>query len=814
MTFDLSGGRRLLLAGSQLGWFWIGAGLAAMILLWVLYRAERRLVSRRAGLFLLGLRLLAASALVAALFEPIAARVYQETLRGRVVVAVDVSRSMETADPGRTEAQRTALARVLRLGPGEKAGSLSRREVARRLFDGPEAPLARLSSAHSVDAVAFARSTTPASLPALAQELRSPAKPDDPNGPETDWQPALAEAIRSTAGDAPVLGVVLLTDGRQNVPAAENVPPAVDRLAARGVPVYPILIGSTTAPRDAAIATVKAPESVYRGDVAGIEATLKIDGYPGREVAVTLERPNASPMKQVVRAPADPRSPRPSVSFRVPLEEPGTAALTLTVGPLDGDIRPDNDRRTITIQVADDKADVLLVDGEARWEFRYLRNALARDPHVSVKAVVLHPPPGGSARPTYETSLPARETASKNQPDPLGTFEAIVIGDVDPADLSAEDWSRLEWFVAERGGTLILGPGPKSWSALVGHETVRKLMPVLDTQPVAIGSSAIDPDHPALAPGVAIVPAAAALDAGSAWPMFALASESSQNRSTWAGLPRLPWVIAGRAKPGATVLATAGEDSISAAIAAQPYGLGKVLWVGTDGTWRWRHRVGDAYHHRFWGQVVRWSASERLAAGNRFVRFGPLKPRTAEGEGVRIQARIAEGVPGVTPDLLIAARIYRLDATTRRSTGEPVAIVPLTPVSGQPRTYDGSAPPLSAGAYAIRLDVPQLAESLQLDAPRAGQPIPEARLDVVVRDTSELIELAAARDPLERLATATGGRVLADHEADQLAPLIHSRTKTITRTEETPLWDQPGALILFFALLTVEWVARKRLGLP
>ncbi len=85
---------------------------------------------------------------------------------------------------------------------------------------------------------------------------------------------------------------------------------------------------------------------------------------------------------------------------------------------------------------------------------------------------------------------------------------------------------------------------------------------------------------------------------------------------------------------------------------------------------------------------------------------------------------------------------------------------------------------------------------------------------MVVRETSELIELAAARDPLERLATATGGRVLADHEADQLAPLIHSRTKTITRTEETPLWDQPAALILFFGLLTVEWVARKRLGLP
>ena len=256
---------------------------------------------------------------------------------------------------------------------------------------------------------------------------------------------------------------------------------------------------------------------------------------------------------------------------------------------------------------------------------------------------------------------------------------------MDPADLPAADWSRLEWFVAERGGTLIVGPGPKSWSALVGQETVRKLMPVIDPQPIAIDPTAIDPDHPALAPGVAIVPAAAVLDAGPSWPMFALASESSQNLSTWSSLPRLPWVIAGRPKPGATVLATASSDGSPPAIAAQPYGLGKVLWVGTDGTWRWRHRVGDAYHHRFWGQVVRWSASGKLAAGNRFVRFGPLKPRAAEGEGVRIQARIAEGVEGVTPDLLIAARIHRLDASTRRATGEAVAIFPLAPAAGQPQ---------------------------------------------------------------------------------------------------------------------------------
>ena len=57
MSFNLAGGRRLLLAGSNWGGIWIAAGVAAVVLLLVLFREERKLVSRRVGLGLLTLRL-------------------------------------------------------------------------------------------------------------------------------------------------------------------------------------------------------------------------------------------------------------------------------------------------------------------------------------------------------------------------------------------------------------------------------------------------------------------------------------------------------------------------------------------------------------------------------------------------------------------------------------------------------------------------------------------------------------------------------------------------------------------------------------
>jgi hypothetical protein len=249
-------------------------------------------------------------------------------------------------------------------------------------------------------------------------------------------------------------------------------------------------------------------------------------------------------------------------------------------------------------------------------------------------------------------------------------------------------------------------------------------------------------------------------------------------------------------------------------IAAQPYGLGKVLWVGTDSTWRWRYRVGDLYHHRFWGQVVRWAAAGKLAAGNDWVRFGPDRSRLSEGEGARLVARFADGIAGAGPEQLVVARIFKAAS----SPGEPpqahgtaVAIVPLHAIPGQPRTFAATAPALAAGRYLARLDAGHMADSLN---PGASAPPPEAALEITPRQTSELVELSAAREPLERLAAATGGGVFTAADADQLPGVLRSRVVVKTRTEETTLWDRPWSLGLFFGILTFEWVLRKRVGLP
>ncbi len=128
----------------------------------------------------------------------------------------------------------------------------------------------------------------------------------------------------------------------------------------------------------------------------------------------------------------------------------------------------------------------------------------------------------------------------------------------------------------------------------------------------------------------------------------------------------------------------------------------------------------------------------------------------------------------------------------------------MRPSPDQPLVFEGSAPALPPGSYGVKLEIPG-----RTDAPEVMAP-----LEVASEETPERVELAASRDALDRLAAPNKGRVLRDYETSELSDLLTAQVKPRTRIEPTTLWDRPVALGLFFAVLTVEWVLRKRVGLP
>jgi len=234
----------------------------------------------------------------------------------------------------------------------------------------------------------------------------------------------------------------------------------------------------------------------------------------------------------------------------------------------------------------------------------------------------------------------------------------------------------------------------------------------------------------------------------------------------------------------------------------QHYGSGQVLWIGIDSTWRWRHLVGDKYHHRFWGQVGRWAADNKATAGNEFVKFGPERTDVEVGQDAIIRARWTRAFLRRFPKLKAKAKIFR---TGDKHPTKPFATLPLVPAETRPLVHEARAVSLPAGDYHIKLVVHKA---------DLGPDEISAQLYVNEQPTLELSDLSSNRELLTQLADASHGELFYPDELQKLSERFQNPQLSTTIHQEIALWDHWLILLLFFGLLTAEWVIRKLNGLP
>jgi hypothetical protein len=466
--------------------------------------------------------------------------------------------------------------------------------------------------------------------------------------------------------------------------------------------------------------------------------------------------------------------------------------------------------------VTHDKIKVLLVDGEARWEYHYLANALLREKTIVLDRVVfLQPRVGQVPEPRLEEiGNPWRQLPQLKDDgdDPLRKYDCILIGDVLPEHLPVAERRRLERYVGEHGGTIILSAGkramPLAFYEKDTDDPLAKLLPI--SEPRAVNPQAGFP--------------LTLTQLGQRTPFLQLDADPQASAERWAELPLHEWGVIGRARPGAEVLAFLPDDAEPAAdteavdrrrglVVRQNYGFGRVLFVGVDSTWRWRYRVGDLYHHRVWGQVIRWAASDKLLpAGNRFVRYGSRQPVYRHGEQVEIAVRLSEEVPALQPGAVAQARIIPEGKA-------PTALVPLTPSGNRPRLLEGKAPELPAGGYRIELDIPDVKSKLDVPADPEEEKVPRRdTFTVKPPDDAEMFDLATNWTLLENLAARSKGEVFTPETVDQLVERLARQVVRQAKREPQRLW-QDAPLVWWFlgivlALLTLEWIGRKLAGLP
>lgn len=861
---------------ADLGTHW-QMGLLALLLLvplglilW-LCRYELRLVSRgqAAGLLTLRLLILVVLWLIVGL-QPHMAGIHVEETPSRVRVALDLSTSMEVTDEQRLPAEKLRLARALKLdgatdrptdtlldewvrqyesGRSEPdwlasnesfadrddreritqqrrrwhdqtlaaVDALSRQAVMARILsaDGIRL-LERLTERHQVEIVGFHQQST-ALLPDQLFEKLSGGKSRQETV-ATDLRQPLSDI--ASGRDRPLLGIVLFSDGQHNV----GTPP-YDRameLGRQRIPIYPVLIGSREPPRDLMILDVQAPAKVFKNATAPIEIRCKVTSLPAQELTVEMQfdgKPVRPEHRKVLQHQG--KDDIYTVSFQAKMEEIGTHALSIKATSKDKkEITLANNRATRILRVAEDKAQVLLIDGEARWEYSYLANALARDPTIHLERVVFTQPRIDMIKDDFlekaglpRTKLPAVKT-EKDAVDPLMNYDCILLGDVSPEQLPLADRRRLEKFVAERGGTLILLAGkrymPLAFAATgnSNDDPLAKLLPITE------------PRIYAKEKGFTLHVTAE----GKQRPFLQL--QPDQPASPWPDLPKHYWGIVGKRKPAASVLLTpqpglkelrAKDESDTGIFLQQNYGAGRVLFVGLDSTWRWRYRVGDAYHHRFWGQLARWAAADKLLpAGNSFVRYGPREPVYAAGQDVELAVRVSDGLPALKDVSPARAKLFR-----KRDDGteELIAVVPLAVNPRQPNLLEATVRELAAGVYRMEPDIPAYREHLTTpDATKKKGAQQSDLFRILPPEHGEMLDLATNVSLMQSLAASSDGKLYTPLDVDQLPDRLARRIERKEHREESKPWqDEPMVWWLLgtlLSLLTLEWGWRKWLDLP
>jgi hypothetical protein len=784
----------------------LAAGLAAG--LWVLYRREVRLVPRRLAVTLLALRLAAVVAVfLTAASDPTLVTVTSVEVPSRVLIAVDTSDSLRVADPQRPFDEQQRIGAALSLF---NTGDVPRLKLAERILtpDGADL-LGELAKKHAVELIAFDQTVRP--LPHDPFELKRALDADRLLGADatssqlvyTDMKLPVTRAGESASDTATskLVGVVLLTDGRHNW--GDSPLGRVQEFAARGLPVYPVALAPPVAPADVAVVAAQPQAStVFKGSTVPVEVSVRVSGWPAGPIDVTLQGPPDErgeprpPATETIRHNGQDQTYQ--FALKAKLDTPGPQSLVVTAKSDSApDKFPSNNARTARVNVVKDRARVLLVDGEARWEFHYLHTCLGRDENMDVRSVVFRQPRITAAT---DDDLKKFGTPARTLPEPdvIAGYDCLVLGDVEPGQV--KDWGWLEKYVAEDGGTLVVVAGKRSVPVAYQDEAnpLRRLLPL--TAPAEYQEK--NGFHVTLAP-----------DGQRSW-FLQLGDTAAHTRGIWEGLPPHYWAMSGRAKDGAEVLAEANGVPL---IARHNYGFGRVLYVGVDSTWRWRFRVGDRYHHKFWGQVAQWAASDRLLptqnpAGT--IRFGTREPAFRTGQEVEVLARGTEAVDRLKPNSLKGVRVIRLPAKE----GEKEQVLGLTPLQqpdGRPRDVAGKLRDLTPGRYALELEIADWKPQLEGPLGPDGQPTKlRSTFEVLPPDNEEVVELSADVPLLEEIAASSGGKVYQPDQVKELLKQLSAKVATVDTRTEYPARKSWLTLILVLVLLATEWGLRKWAGLP
>ena len=599
------------------------------------------------------------------------------------------------------------------------------------------------------------------------------------------------DVLLGTVNDTALAAVVLFSDGADN---AQKVDSEWWRnLQAAGVPVHTVGVGQSQHPNDIELADVIVPENVQPDTL--INARLRIRHSEASTVRVRITSGKSLLAAVDVQLPPDVNQSIHSVAF--PSGASGVRQLEFSVeqsvsddAQLDRaiiDPIPGNNRQPRILQVLDSPKRVLYVEGEPRWEYKFLRRAIDADPSIDLVSL-LRTSPNKFYRQGVES---AKELASgfPATRESLFRYDAVIIGSLDAAELSTDQQAALRDFVSVRGGSLLMLAGRQGladggWGRSV---TAAALPVVLNNR---LSSDTFTRTRSQAMPTLA----------GFRTPWLRLSDDQRLNLQAWQELPALADAQSvGQPKPGAITLLerlSSGTQIANpeALLVMQRYGKGRSAVLGTSGTWRWQMSLpsDDQRHERFWSQFL-WALVEN---SNPALNVSIDYPVARDSDTMSVALTAYN--PDFTP---VQQSSYSVQLT---STDGEISTVLLEADTDTVGRYVGNVPLTGDGAYSVMATAPVNGES------PTSAPYSVEKWWVGESDNAEAYDGQLNADFLQRIADVTGGTYLPLSNVAELKNVLATENAALKRENRLPLWNMPFLFLCLFLLKGAEWLLRLR----
>ena len=589
--------------------------------------------------------------------------------------------------------------------------------------------------------------------------------------PRTRIGTALRQVLQ-TAGSVPLAAVVLVSDGAENGGSLGEQDLAA--LAALGIPVHTVGVGPLAPVADLELAQLTVNEEASAGETLRAEVSIRhqdqgsarLRVYDGGRLLATRDVTlggNAGVTTTAVELPAG---------------EAGLHDLRVQLDPLPDEANTANNARSQVLDVGTRRRSVLYIEGEPRWEYKFIRRAVDADRSIRLASLVRATP-----NRYYRQGVASAQELANGFPADAATlfaFDAVVIGSLDAASLSTAQHQALKDFVDRRGGSLLMlagrdGLGDGGWSRV----------PVAQALPAQLAGPGAQPYGQRVAK-------VKLTTYGEQSPIGRLAADPARNATQWAGLPPLVDLQPlGALRPGATVLLEAVAMGVTyPLLVTQRYGRGASYLLATGSTWQWQMHLphDDGRHALFWRQLLHTMAAT-------------APPQSA----LRLERKLFEDESAVPVEAEI------LDAEFRPVNDAAVTVTAL-PEQGAAAEVRLLPSGRGDGRYSatLSLDEPGLYR-LAMTALRGKSVVGEAETHLRREDgVAEAFEDYQHRPMLERIAQLTGGRYWSTKDLAGLPEAIRYSKAGVVERETFDLWNLPAVFLLLLLLKSGEWLLRRR----